>query len=386
MHCLPCVVLLFGGLLPAGSQFPQFPQQPQQPQDPTAPRPPAAFGQQPAGTEPVPPRPQTPAIDRQQRDRLDSAWSQLSQQPFQGFPVFPSKLSQYGAYPLPNAAGGQIPFLLSLPPSEPEVANWPSWVRLREREPLPFKPENVLIVRNADRVWWRKNASMAFVPLFFHAKLEVAGVGAEVQVRQSGEFELLLHDSGHVIAMGPTELAVTASDATKVAIDVRSFTRLRLHGNRREHAFRLPNGSMLTLPAVPEDTDTPGSIVVLLDRVEEPGWFGGRANVFNAGPRDVTLTDALGTTTLPPGHRLGIFLRQPGAPIPAALDAGDAIARREGPAIHLQDTDGGAVSWSGARFTLGAGGAVRFDPLLGSPFDPPAPAETPRPPTNGERP
>lgn len=363
---LSCLVAVFASTLAVSAQT--------TPQDPPTPRPPALFGQEPEVAPPTRPRPTPVGLDRQQGDQLRSAWSRISQQPFQGFPVFPAKLSQYGSYPLANGANGQLPFLPTLPPNEPEVANWPSWVRLRERAALPFTAEHVLLVRNADRVWWRKNANAAFVPLFFHDKIEVAGVGAEVQVRQTGEFELVLHDSGRVIALGPTELAVTASDPTKVTLDVRSFTKLRVYGNRREHAFRLPNGSTLTLPAAAEDTELPGSTLVLLDRAEEPGWFGGRATVFNAGPRDVTIADALATTTLAPGHRLTIFLRQPGNPIPAALDAGDATAKRDGAAITLQDADGGAVSWCGARFTLGAGGTVRFDPMLGSPFDPREPA------------
>lgn len=343
-------------------------------QDPQAgaPRPPSQPQGQQSGRQLAP---QQPNIDRVPQDPLQPTWNRLLQAPrFEGFPVFPSRLSGYGNYPAGTAPGGppgqQVPFPLpSLPPAGPEVADWPAWARLRDREPLPFTPELALLVRHTDRVWWRRAADEAFVPLFHHDKIAPLGSGGEVQVRQAGEFELLLHSSSRLIAQGPTDLRLTTMTAAAVAIDVLSFTRLRLHVTHREHTLMLPDGTKLVLQPEPPGVELTGPTVVLFDRVSEPAFYGGRATIYNAGPRDLMLESALGETTLSPGHRVTIFLEPPAAPIARTLDLGEAVATQDGDDVRVAVPNGGTVAWSGARFTLPAGGDVRLQPLLGQPFD-----------------
>ena len=339
--------------------------------------PPTTLGQDPPNMQPyLPPQPGVPppiGLDKPSKDPFDPTWNRLDQaQRFQGFPVFPSRLSTYGTYPPAAGTGAQIPFVPSLPPVDPDVADWPSWTRLRARTGVPFTFDRAMLVRHADRVWWRKNRDLAFIPLYFYDKIGSIGVGGEVQVRHAGEFELLLFDSGRLVAQGPTDLRLAESTTTNVHVEVREFTRLRLQGSKREHTFTLPDGSRLTIPVNPPDAEVGGPTLVVLDRPAEPGWFEGRATVFNVGPRDVVFANSLGTTTIQPGHRLVMFLTPPVAPMSADVDAGTAIAVHEGDALRLEAPVAGSISWCGARIALPANGVVRLLPLQGTPFEPPA--------------
>ncbi|MBL8749950.1 MAG: hypothetical protein JNK78_12375 [Planctomycetes bacterium] len=343
-------------------------------------------------------------VDRPPPNPNDSTWTQLTTPSFAGFPVFPSRLSGYGGYPRSSAAPGLGPVVPRLLASAaPEPPGWPKWARLRDREALPFGPDAALLVRNADRVWWRSEPDAAFVPLFFHDKIVPVRAGAEVQVRHVGEFELLFHDGGRWIALGPADLHIAQMTETEVVGELRSFTRLRLHGSQRAHTLVLPDGSRLRMPPTPlapapgsvdakaalplplpppmlallggtaqESADPGGPGFVLLDRADEPGWLGGRLSLFNPGPREVTVTGPLGETKVAPGHRIWLFLRPSEAPVPAGVAAGDAVAALDGAAMRLQAAVDTTVSWCGARIRLSAGCAARFQPIQGRPFDSPA--------------
>ncbi len=335
----------------------------------------AAYAQQPA----APARPDPFGIDQrppQPRLWLDPAWSRMPRQAeFEGFPVFPSRLSGYGAYPVPGQGDpGAIPLL---PVAPPETPGWPGWLRLRQRDALPFADDLALLVQHADRVWWRREPDDAFVPLYFHDKLRTLPVGAEIEVRQAGEFELLLHTSSRVVALGPTELRLAALTEATVEIDVRRFTRLRVQTSKRDHLFRLPNGSELRIGAVPAEGEPSGEVLVLLYRAEEPSRFGGRATLFNAGSRSVRWQDAYGTHVLPPSHRLTMFLAPVPAPIPAGLVEHGSQGAAAGVALDFPGSDGAALSWCGARFEVGPGRTLRLDPLQGAPFAAARPQETP---------
>lgn len=362
---VPLACAAFAALAPA--------QQPQPQQQPSAqPTVPPLFGSYPQPALQEPQRPRNPGVDPLPADRMEPSWNRLLQTPaaFQGFPVFPSRLSGYGAYP--SAGAALLPLVTPLAgESAEQVADWPSWLRLRGRVPLPYRPDTALLVRHSDRVWWRANADDAFVPLYFHDKISAIAAGAEVQVHQTGEFELLLHDSGRVMAQGPTQLRVAELGATEVKLEVRELTRLRVFGYRRVHSLRLPDGATLSLPAEVPEGEIGGPTQVLIERADEPGWFGGRAFLFNAGPRDVTLAGPLGTTKVPAGHRVTFFLQPPATPVAGGVDLGQAAASRDGAVLQVDATIAGDVSWCGARFHLPAGSAMRFDPIQGSPFDPP---------------
>lgn len=310
----------------------------------------------------------------QVRDPLDPIWVRPPQPaPFEGFPVFPSQLSGYGNYPFAGLSGtggaGQLPANTPLlPTAPPEPPGWPRWVRLRSKEPLPYAADLALLVRHADRVWWRQATDDAFVPLYHFDKFRAAKNGAEIQVRQAGEFELLLHSSSRLVAQGPTDLQLGELTETGVAITVRQFTRLRLQVTARDHAVRLPDGSLLSVDGVPGEAEPTGSVVVLLQRADEPSRYGGRATLFNAGARSVRWRDAFGERRLEPGHRLTMFLAPPASGIGAELVARGVQTTLEGPVLRCDGADGGELSWCGARIQVGRGRHVRLDPLQGEPF------------------
>jgi len=367
------VVALFGALLPsaAAAQVPQVPQVPR-PEDASKPTPP------PSGETPS----DLPGSWRpEQRDPFDPTWTSVPRPRFEGFPVFPSRLSGYGNYPVPGGqpgaqAGGQLPLPFPLLPlAAPEPAGWPAWARLRSREPLPYAVDLALLVRHSDRVWWRAAVGDAFVPLYFHDKLRTLQAGGEVQVRQAGEFELLLHASTRFVAQGPTDVQLGALTATAVELDVRRFTRLRVQASGRDHVLRLPDGSQLQFGAAAEPGASEGPVLVLLQRADEPSRYGGRATLFNAGARSVRWQHAFGVCHLQPGERVTLFLRPPATTIAAPLrdDGGQMI--RDGAAVRFEGAEGASLSWCGARFQVGGGRSLRLDPLQGDPFvAPPADA------------
>ncbi|MBX3463469.1 MAG: hypothetical protein KF830_09875 [Planctomycetes bacterium] len=310
---------------------------------------------------------------------LDPSWQRMpSPGDFQGFPTFPSRLAGYGNYPLPGLPGEAVDVPL-LPLADPEPPGWPGWMRLRQREALPFAADLALLVQHADRVWWRRQRDDAFVPLYFHDKLRTLPVGAEVEVRQAGDFELLFHTSSRLVAHGPTELQIAALDEAAVEVELRRFTRLRLQVNGRGHRLRLPDGSQLEVDAEPAAGETAGQVLVLLQRADEPSRFGGRATIFNAGSRAVRWAHAFGAQRLDPGEILTMFLTPPPAPIGAGLVAEGGRSENDGAAITFRGGDGAALSWCGARFEVGAGRTLRLDPLQGAPFAGDAPGREKQP-------
>jgi len=361
--------VLVGALWLAGALSAQVPQ-PGDGTTPVTPQPGAPQGQDPFGGS-------TPAP----RDPLDPVWvSPPAVLPFEGFPVFPSRLSGYGNYPslgpsLGRSVDGVPQGFPLLPLAGPEPPGWPGWLRLRQRQPLPFAEDLALLVQNSDRVWWRNEAEAAFVPLYFHDKLRTLKVGAEVQVRQAGEFELVLHSSTRFIAQGPTDVRIVALSATDVELDVRRFTRLRVQAMARDHLLRLPDGSQLRFAALPGEGETEGPVLVLLQRADEPSRYGGRATIFNAGARAVRWQYAFGESRLEPGQRLTMFLAPPATSIGSGLVPKGVESKPQGAALRCDGADGGTLSWCGARFEVGPGHSVRLEPLQGEPLA--------RPPANG---
>lgn len=365
---------------------------PSQPQGQPQPQQPGGGGGFPQGE----PRTQRPTTGDPDIDALTPVWSQpLRPAPFQGFPIFPPQLPGYGEYSSPRGLGMPKANLAQLfqglafgqlnpaPTAAGGVeTGWPSWARTQSREPLPYEPEAALLVRNTDRVWWRPPEEDVAVPLYFHDKLRTIRKGTAVAVREVGEFEILLYGGGLLSALGGTDLTIDAMDDKLVECTLRRFTHVRLTGFGREYRIHLPDGSELRLPPVQAEGAPPGEAAsslatnpwhaarVALDRADEPGWRAGRATVWNYGEVEIAWRRAGETTTIGAGERAGLFLSPVEPGLPAGLDAGGAAVDRDGPAIVCRSGQGGSVVWSGARFALPAGGAVRFDPLLGEPFAP----------------
>lgn len=305
------------------------------------------------------------------QDPLDPIWARPLQQPtFRGFPSFTSPL--FGAYPRQGLApGGREGLVPELPTAEP-LTGWPSWVTARNKEPLPHSPELALLVRHSDRVWRRVDADDAFTPLYHYDKLDTLGPGAEVEVRQTGEFEVLFEDSGRLASSGPVALRIAKMTLTEVSVEVGWFTRLRLIGVGREHRVRLPDGTLLVLPADPAEGPPPGQAIVVLERLAEPDQRPGRATVFQGGDRPVRLIPPGGGAeiVLASGQTVTLLLkpRHEGQAASGALDAGGIVPVTRGGVLEFVGRADSAVRWSGATFRPAAGQTLRLDPLQGQPF------------------
>jgi len=343
----------------AGAQVP-LPQPLPQPQEP-----------QPPQVDPM--RQELPSRPRPQGDPLDPIWVAAPKVPlFQGFPVFPLRLSGYGTgYPRRPGeleAGGLLPPLPVVPVAEEETG-WPGWARARSKAPLVYAPDKALLVRHSDRVWWKAPDEDAFVPLYFHDKLRVVDAGTEVEVRQAGGFEVLLHGGSRIGLLGRSALRIDSLGEAKIELTLASLTLVRLDAVGRECVVHLPDGSVLTVAAdSAEDPAGPGSVVI--DRAIEPGWLGGRATMFNGGARPVQWKHAFGTVTVAPGEKIDFFLTPPKVAVAGELETGESVASPDGPAMTCVAERDAVVSWSGARFRLSGGSRLRLDPLLGTPFAP----------------
>lgn len=317
---------------------------------------------------------------------FEARWSQP--RPLQlsrGFPIFPSQFAQLGGYATtPDTLTRPTSPLLPSPAAEGDgPMGWPAWARLKSKEPLPFVPDAALLIRHAERVWFRTEPAEPFVPLAFHDKLRGLKSGASVEVRSIGEFELLLHNSSRLIARGPTLVHVDELAEGNVALRVPTVSWLRVATTGRAHSIDLPGGGSLRIDAppaavvpsflpapVPMSAPLPGVTDVVIDRLYEPGWLGGRATVTNLGSTTVTWTNHAGDVAIAPGQRIVFFVTAPDAPLPADLALGGAARADDGDAVLCRAGQDTSVSWSGASFTLAKGAAVRFEPQQGRPFAP----------------
>lgn len=321
-------------------------------------------------------------------DPANSVWT-LPRPPgaFTGWPAFPAQLGGYGSYPAaaPDPATGVdapvpsalLPFLFGGADAPARKPGWPGWSSLAGRGALPFAPDVGLLVRHSDRVWLRADAAEPFVPLPFHDKLRSVRAGAAVEVRQVGEFEVLLHDSTRLFGRGPTLLQIEELTPTSVRLDLRALTWLRLGAVGRAHAIVLPEGSTLHVAAAasgegasawqpsPSPVTWPqrGVADLLLQRADEPESCRGRATLTNLGAVAVVWRHAGGETAVEPGHRVAFFLEPPGPRIGGNLELVGCAEERQGARIVCRSAGGGTAAWSGARFTVPAGGSVVFEPL-----------------------
>ncbi|MBL8724671.1 MAG: hypothetical protein JNK49_11530 [Planctomycetes bacterium] len=276
----------------------------------------------------------------------------------------------FGAYP---AEGGISPALLGLSALPPEPPDWPRNLIRRAVEPLPYVPTLALLVRFADRVWWRAPDEDAFVPLYFHDNVRGVPTGTAIEVRQTGEFELLLHGGGRLRAKGPTALQVLVLDEQRVELRLSIATHVQFAADVRAQTLRLPDGSAVEVRAAdPKAEPADGPVVLRLDRVGDPLACSGRLELANLGLRPVVYRHAFGSTELAPGHRLQLFATPPAHELPAQWVVRDASAQVVDARLECSAKGDGEVHWSGAGFRLAPGATLRLEPLLGTPFATPA--------------
>lgn len=292
---------------------------------------------------------------------------------FQGFPVFPPSLGNYMTYPmgpggtmqLPDA-GGQLP-----PPAPPGAPDWPSWIKSKRPASFPYEPTVAVVVRQSDRVWWRPDADEPFVPLYHYDNARALAAGAELEVRHSGEFLLMLHGGTRVSSFGTAKLGIQALSETEAALLLSDFTWLKVQASSRALRIALPDGSdvMLDAPAEGAQGGTGiGDAGVRIERRIEPGRYSGRATIFNFGSRLVRWSTPLGEVQIQPGCRVTMFLDPCEAAVGDALVETSVAALADGSKRVWQAQEDGKVTWSGARFELPRGAQLVLDPMLGDPF------------------
>ena len=274
------------------------------------------------------------------------------------FPGFPGYPEGYGPQPISPAdrlldtgleEWRPVPFAPSATPQ------WPSWIGGEAPGLQVATPERGVLARVADRVWFLAPGETAFIPLAFFDKFRVVDSGSVIEVRNKGEFQMAFHDGGTLRSIGPVRLHVVQLSEQRANLELDTVRRLWLTATARPFRVALPDGSALELPK--------GQIYFERD--------GGRAFVHNSGSEPVTWVGRVGRVDLPPAHRLDVFLDRPTRPVVSPwlqLDGAVRVAHT-GRAIEVRaDGEDGAVSWSGARFRVPAGGVVRIDPLAGDRF------------------
>ena len=368
-----------------GSQQPQ--QQPQQQQGSQWNQGSAGQGQGPGGTnvpiyDPRSVRPQSleplPGMQSADPSGLFPTW--VRPESYQGFPVFPPSLGGYGNNPavggglmLPTGAG-QLP-----PPALPTAPDWPAWVRAKRPVTLPYEPETVVLVRHAERVWFKVPTEDAFIPLYHYDNARGLPVGSEIQVRKTGEFLLLVYGGTRFTSFGTAALRVDKLEETAAIVTLSDFTWMDLAVANQGLICKLPDGSELEMaaPAAPIEDVGLGEARIRLERRIEPGDYSGRATIFNHGSRDVTWHTVSGDVALQPGHRVTFFLSPSTGNLAGELKEDAAAALTAGTSRIWEATESGAVTWSGARFDLTNGARLCLDPLLGDPFGKKSPVLSP---------
>lgn len=327
--------------------------------------------QQPQNPQGVPSAPQGGFANRPQYDPNGLFPTWVRPDAFQGFPQFPPSL---GSLQMQPTGVGQLSGLGQLPPpAVPLAPDWPAWVKKKRPDALPYEASVAVLVRQADRVWFRTGDEDASVPLYHYDNARPITEGADVEVRTTGEFLLLLHGGSRVASFGTCKAKLGTLDGSGARVDFADLTWLDLSVAKRSLVCKLPDGSELEIPKVsPEQDGQPGfgDAHVRIERAIEPGHYSGRAIVFNHGARSVVWHTALGDVTIVPGFRVTLFLSDSTQALSAPLREDSAAAMANGEKRVWDAVENGAVTWSGARFDLPTGARLEVDPLLGDPFAP----------------
>lgn len=319
------------------------------------------------GQNPLLPLMQTGQDPRNQQQQpqnpLDRPFVQPQAPPGMGFPDFPPSL-RWGGYPVPTGflQPPQFPPGTLPPPLLPQAPDWPSWIRHKARYELPYEPDHAVVVRMAERVWYRTPDEPAFVPLYHFDKIRPLPGGSEVQIRQRGEFLLLLHEGSRVYSHGVTTMKLAQLDEKLLRMELQAFTSLELLVRERACELALPDGTTLVVPAGKE---LEGPAYFRLRRDET------RASLFNGGHRTAVLRTALGEQPFEPARRTFLLMVPPEPAIAQTLSHPGVEVLRQDARLDCKGGPDGQVIWSGARIALPAGSTLRIDALQGQPFAPP---------------
>ncbi len=272
---------------------------------------------------------------------------------YEGLPTYPSNVPGYGGYPGTGKSpdeieAGKIP---GLERSPADKNRWPSWIEGgMGKQLISATPQQAVLVRTADRVWFRPPEERAFIPLVFYDRFRFMTAGSQVEVRGKGEFQLILHAGGDIRSRGPCSMTVTVMDATEVGLQLRDAAQMWIKAGLRPFRVTMPDGTELTF------TDT----LLHLER------RGDRCRVSNLGASPVRFVGSVGTGELVGLMRVRLWM-QPSLKAPLGHDfeaVGDVATTRIGQVTTVRGGTGGKVIWSGAAFKVPVGSTLEIKPLV----------------------
>jgi hypothetical protein len=271
---------------------------------------------------------------------------------YEGLPTYPNNVPGYGGYPGAGKTPGEIGLDrvsgLEKPPVDKN--RWPSWIEGgMGNDKMRATPQQAVLVRVADRVWFRAPGEPAFIPLVFYDRFRFMTVGTQVEVRGKGEFHMVLHTGGNVRSRGPCAITVTAMDTKEVGLQLDVVGKLWIKAGLRPYHVTLPDGTEFTF------SDT----LLYLER------RGDRCRVSNLGSSPVRFAGSAGSGELDGPERLYLWMRPPGKlPLSREFQAqGDVATSRVGKVTTVRGGTGGKVTWSGAGFKVPGGSTLEIKPL-----------------------
>ncbi len=283
---------------------------------------------------------------------------------FRGFPLYAPDSPAFGGYPgLPGfrpevlRARGESPSSLLLAPGAPRPEGlWPSWLMAGSATTDRARPDQAVLVRISDRVWYRGKDEEAYIPVPFHDRIKTLEVGAGVQVRtMSGDFSVYLHDSASMQSVGPIHLETVQLTELAAEFDLLDVWFLRLDARKRSVRLRLLDQSVLEI----------AESQVRLTRV------GDRIVLRNEGPNAFRVRTGASSIEVPANREVAVLATPPPAAVPstALVVHGTAQTRIDARRATLTGgSGGGTVEWLGARIKLGAGAGAVLEAAGGDSF------------------
>ena len=272
---------------------------------------------------------------------------------YEGLPTYPSNVPGYGGYPgatkSPDEAERQL--VPALKKARPDGDRWPSWIDGGDKFKGKATPQQAVLARVADRVWFRAAGEAAYIPLAFHDRFRFMALGAQVEVRGRGEFHLLMHAGGHIRSRGPCGIDVTGMTEKEVGLRIRNVAQLWLKAGLRPFHLEMPDGTTV------EFADT----LIRLIR------SGDRVRIENLGKSAVRFAGPYGKGELSGPEFADLWVRRAkAAPLSDQLHAkGDVTTSRVADVVTVEGGADGHVSWSGAGFQVLPGSKLQIQPLKG---------------------
>ena len=268
-----------------------------------------------------------------------------------GIPNTPRNVPGSGGFPGAGAPGAQPGGIGGLPLRRvtDSVDRWPSWIDGGDRADMKSTPEQAVLVRVSDRVWFRAPNDSSFVPLAFYDRFRFMVSGTEIQVRGRGEFQVILHSGGTLRSRGPCEVSVSNMDSKEVAMELGNVDRMWIKAGLRPFRVVMPDATLLSF----------SNTLAYIERK------GDRCHVANLGKGLLRYSGAAGDGELKGPKQIRLWMQAAKVAVHSReLNAQGGVATsRNGEATKVVGARGGQVAWSGALFRVGEGATLEIKPL-----------------------